>query len=117
METIAQARNAVSEVYLSDPVEEYLVRLINHTRKSPGGGDVLDGWLAYGASPRGTIALDICARANAWLQGRDYVTPADIQSIAHDVLRHRLLLSYEAEAEGVTSDIVVDKLLAQVAVP
>jgi MoxR-like ATPase len=117
METIAQARNAVSDVYLSEPVEEYLVRLINHTRKSPGGGDVLDDWLAYGASPRGTIALDICARANAWLQGRDYVTPADIQSIAHDVLRHRLLLSYEAEAEGVTSDIVVDKLLAQVAVP
>ena len=117
MDTIAKARNAVSDVYLSEPVEAYLVRLINHTRTSPGGGDVLGGWLAYGASPRGTIALDICARAHAWLQGRDYVTPADIQSIAHDVLRHRLLLSYEAEAEGVNSDVVVDKLLAQVAVP
>ena len=117
MDTIAKARNAVSDVYLSEPVEAYLVRLINHTRTSPGGGDVLGGGLAYGASPRGTIALDICARAHAWLQGRDYVTPADIQSIAHDVLRHRLLLSYEAEAEGVNSDVVVDKLLAQVAVP
>ena len=117
MSDISKARGEVSEVYLAEPVEEYLVRLINNTRQKAASGGVVDGWLAYGASPRGTIALDVCSRAHAWLQGRDYVTPADIQSVAHDVLRHRLLLSYEAEAEGVTSNTVVDKLLSQVAVP
>ena len=115
MEDINNARGEVSQVFLAEPVEEYLVRLINCTRNSED--ELLSGWLAYGASPRGTIALDVCARAHAWLHGQDYVTPADIQSVAHDVLRHRLLLSYEAEAEGVTSDVVIDRLLSQVAVP
>jgi len=115
MADIKSARLEISDVYMSEPVEEYIVRLINATRQS----DTTSGsnWLAYGASPRGTVALDACARAHAWLHGQDFVSPADIQSVAHDVLRHRLLLNYEAEAEGVTSDMVIDSLLSDVAVP
>ena len=74
-------------------------------------------WLDYGSSPRGTIGLDTCARALAWLDGRDFVTPQDIQNVAHDVLRHRLILSFEADAQGITSDQVIDLLLQNVPVP
>ncbi|MFM8442716.1 MAG: AAA family ATPase, partial [Methylococcus sp.] len=77
----------------------------------------LGRWLQYGASPRATIALDRCARARAWLHGRDFVMPEDIQSMAPDVLRHRLILSYEAEADGIDTDRVIDELLRRVAVP
>ena len=77
----------------------------------------LSGLIAFGASPRGTIALDACARAHAWLNGQDYVAPADIHAVIHDVLRHRVLLSYEAEAEGVTPQVIIDKVLSSVAVP
>ena len=80
-------------------------------------GDDLQGLLQYGASPRATIALDRCARAHAWLAGRDFVTPEDIQAVAPDVLRHRLLLSYEAEAAGRTADQIVEILLSRVGVP
>lgn len=115
LQDIKAARREIADVYMSEPVEEYVVRLINSTRQSQNSD--LSGWLAYGASPRGTVALDACARAHAWLRGQDFVSPADIQSVAHDVLRHRLLLSYEAEAEGITSDRVIDRLLSDVAVP
>ncbi|MDQ6996169.1 MAG: AAA family ATPase, partial [Mariprofundus sp.] len=74
-------------------------------------------WIQYAASPRATIALDRCARAHAWLAGRDYVSPEDVQAIAPDVLRHRVLLSFEAEAAGVVSDDVIAELLKRVAVP
>ena len=74
-------------------------------------------WLRFGASPRATIALDRCSKAHAWLSGRDYVTPDDIHVIAHDVLRHRILLSFEAEAEGMNSDDFIDSLLPLVAIP
>jgi MoxR-like ATPase len=77
----------------------------------------LGTWLEFGASPRGTIALDQCARALAWLAGRDYVTPNDVQAVAHDVLRHRLILTFDAEAQGISSDQVIDRLLDQVPVP
>jgi MoxR-like ATPase len=87
------------------------------TRRPEAYGDALSGVIAFGASPRATMALDRCARAHAWLQGRDYVGPDDVQAIAHDVLRHRILLTFEGEAAGQTSDQVIDTLLSLVAVP
>jgi MoxR-like ATPase len=111
------ARAAVLSQHLAPQLEEYLVQLVLATRDPSRYGDDLKRWVAYGASPRGTIALDRCARAHAWLAGRDYVTPEDVHAIATDVLRHRVLLSYEAEAEGVNSDKVVAMLLERVPLP
>jgi MoxR-like ATPase len=102
-------------VHMAEPVEEYLVQLILATRDVKRYGGDLAKWLDYGASPRATIALDRCSRAMAWLQGRDFVTPDDIRAVAHDVLRHRLILSFEAEASGVTANQVIDTLLESVA--
>ena len=112
-----EARREVLSLYLSEPLEDYLIQLVLATRQ-PGAYDPqLARWIQYGASPRATIALDRCARARAWLNGRDYVLPEDIQVMAPDVLRHRLVLSYEAEADGADSDQVIGELLRQVAVP
>ena len=111
------ARQEVLGVYMSDDLEDYLLQLILATRQPAAYGEDLAGWLQYGASPRASIALDRCARAKAWLHGRDFVSPEDIQSIAYDVLRHRLILSYEAEAEGITTDRFIKELIARVAVP
>jgi MoxR-like ATPase len=111
------ARREVLELYLADPLEEYLLQLILATRNPSAYGEDLGRWLQYGASPRATIALDRCARARAWLLGRDFVAPEDIQSVAPDVLRHRLILSYEAEADGISTDTVIAELLRRVAVP
>lgn len=108
------ARRALQDMHMAEPVERYLVGLVMATREARG---VLHEWIEYGASPRGTIALDQAARAVAWLAGRDYVTPADVQSVAHDALRHRLILSFEAEAQGVTPDQAIDRLLERVPVP
>lgn len=105
------ARQEISHVHMSEAVEEYLVQLILATRNSESYGGELAQWLDYGASPRATIALDSCSRALAWMEGRDFVTPDDIRAIAHDVLRHRLILSFEAEASGITANQVIDKLL------
>ena len=99
---------------MAEPVERYLVELVMASR-SPQGE--LANRLDYGSSPRGTIGLDTCARALAWLDGRDFVTPQDIQQVAHDVLRHRLILSFEADAQGITTDQVIDLLLQNVPVP
>jgi MoxR-like ATPase len=111
------ARAAILALYMSPEVEDYLVHLVMATRDpAPYGTDLAD-WLRFGASPRATLALDRCARARAWLQGRDYVSPGDIQAVAPDVLRHRLLLSYHAEAEGRSPDEFIDLLLARVPVP
>ena len=106
-----KARAAVREVRMSEQVEEYLVQIILATRNSDKYGGNLSDWLEFGASPRATIALDICSKSLAWLDNRNFVTPDDIRSIAHDVLRHRLILSFEAEANGISSDQVVDELL------
>jgi len=94
-----------------------LVRNITATRYPEQHDEELAQWIQYGASPRGTLALDACARAHAWLDGRDYVSPGDVQAIFHDVLRHRILLSFEAEADAVTANDVLERLLQLVAVP
>ena len=114
---IFRARREVLDMHLSEPLERYLVEIVLATRTPARYGDDLVRWIAFGASPRASIALDRCARAHAWLDGRDYVAPHDIQAIAHDALRHRVLLSFDAEADGVDADRVVDTLLSRVAVP
>ena len=114
---ILAARQDVLALHLSEPLEKYIVQIVLATRKADRYGDDLQGLLQYGASPRATIALDRCARAHAWLSCRDYVTPEDIQSVAHDVLRHRILLSFEAEAAGQTPDQIVDMLVSRIGVP
>jgi MoxR-like ATPase len=111
------ARQDVLGLHLSEPLEEYIVQIVLATRQADRYGDDLTGVLQYGASPRATIALDRCARAHAWLAGRDYVTPEDVQSVAHDVLRHRILMSFEAEAAGRNPDEIVDMLVARIGVP
>jgi MoxR-like ATPase len=111
---IFAARQEILSLYMAEPIERYIIALTMASRETRGD---LDRWLEFGASPRGTIAMDQCARALAWLGGRDFVTPEDVQAIAHDVLRHRLILSFDAEAQGVTTDDVVDLLIEQVPVP
>jgi MoxR-like ATPase len=116
-ETLFQARDEVLDLHMAESLEEYLLSLVLATRRPGKLGRDLEQWVEYGASPRASIALDRCARAHAWLAGRDFVTPEDIQSVAPDVLRHRVILSYEAEAEGVTPDRLVQELIARIAVP
>lgn len=116
-QAIFEARQEILNVHLSDALETYLVQLVVATRKPRRYSEKLQSWLRCGASPRATIALDRCAKAYAWLDSRDYVTPEDIHAIAHDVLRHRILLSYEAEANGITTDEFIDELLQLVAIP
>jgi MoxR-like ATPase len=114
---VLAARLEVLDQHLSQPLEEYIVQIVLSTRSPERYGEDLRGTLQYGASPRATIALDRCSRAHAWLAGRDYVTPEDIQAMAHDVLRHRVLLGFEAEAAGRTPNEIVDTLLARIGVP
>ncbi len=114
--SILAARQQILNLHAAPAVEEYIVQLIMATRQGELYSEQLAAWIEYGASPRGTLALDRCARANAWLQGKDFVSPDDVQSIAADVLRHRLILSFEAEANGVSADDVISELLAKVPV-
>jgi len=115
-EVIFDARKAVLEIHLAPALEKYIVDLIIATRQPEKYDDKLKQWLAFGASPRATIALDRCARARAWLHNRDFVSPEDIQAVFHNVLRHRILLTYQAEAEGVSANQLLDHLLTLVAV-
>ncbi len=113
---VFDAREEINKVQVKEPAEKYIVDIISATRYPENFSKDLKRWLNYGASPRGTINMDKCSRTVAWLDGRDYVTPDDIRFIVHDVLRHRLILSYEANAEGVNADAVIDELLKVVAV-
>ncbi len=116
-DTLFEARNEILDVYMADSLENYLLQIVLATRNPVAYGADLAAWLQYGASPRASIAIDRCAKAKAWLSQRDFVAPEDIQDIAYDVLRHRLILSYEAEAEGITADHVIKELIARIAVP
>jgi MoxR-like ATPase len=113
---VFDARAEVANIYMADSVEQYLLALVLATRDPATLDPELARWTAFGASPRGTIALDRCARALAWLDGRDYVTPDDVRAMAFDVLRHRILLTFEAEAEGMTADTVIERLIERVPV-
>ena len=116
-QSLFEARDAVLDIHLDDSLEDYIIEIVLATRSANRYDDELGSWIQYGASPRATMALDRCARAYAWLANRDYVVPEDIQLIAPDVLRHRIILSFEAEAEGKTADSCIDEVLARVAVP
>lgn len=115
--TILSARQQVLGIHLAKELETYIVQLVTATRNPQQYASKLSDWVAYGASPRGTIALALAARAQAWLAQRDYVIPEDIQQLAFDVLRHRLVLSYDAEADGISSDDVIAELIQKVPVP
>ena len=116
-EDIFAARNEVLKTYMSPEIERYLVEIIAATRTPERYSDELARLLTWGASPRASLALDRCARARAWLRERDFVTPEDLQDLTGDVLRHRIIESYEAEADGITPDDVISKILALVPVP
>jgi MoxR-like ATPase len=108
------ARQDVLNIHMADAVEEYILQLVMATRNPEPYSEDLAKWIDYGASPRGTISLDICSRAHAWLKGKDFVSPEDVHEIFHDVLRHRVLISFEAEAAGVDADRVLDEVLTLV---
>ncbi|MDF0653074.1 MAG: MoxR family ATPase [Nitrospira sp.] len=114
---VFQARKEIHGIYVAEAIERYIVDLINATRTPQKYGDPLGKWIQYGASPRGGISLEHAARTNAWLEGRDHVTPDDVRAMVHSVLRHRLILSYDANADGISADQAIDKLVEVVAVP
>lgn len=116
-QTIFAARQEVLSMHMAENIEDYVLSLVLATRDATLYGEDLANAIQYGASPRATIALDRCARARAWLNGRDFVSPEDVQAMAPDVLRHRMILNFEAEAEGVTTDEVIQSLLDRVGVP
>ncbi len=113
---VENAQQEVLNIHMAEPVQEYLVQLVLASRNPSAYSEDLARWISYGGSPRATISLDRCAKAHAWLNERDYVSPEDVQAIAYDVLRHRILISYEAEAEGITPDKVIEELIKLVPV-
>ena len=113
---VLQARKEIQQLYLAPALEHYIVDLVQATRRPDRYDAQLASWLQLGAGPRASLALDCCARALAWLRGRSEVQPEDIQQLAPDILRHRLLLSFEAEAEGISRDAIIQRLLSLVAV-
>lgn len=113
---IFEARDEIGKVTISENMEQYIVDLVSATRNPEKYGENLKNWIEYGASPRGSIAIDRSARTHAWMQGKNFVSPDNIRAVTHDCLRHRLILSYEANAEGVDPDKVIDELLKLVAV-
>jgi MoxR-like ATPase len=114
---IFDARAEIEAIHTSEAIETYIVDLLTATRSPETYGEPLSHWLQIGASPRGGLALDKCSRARAWLDGEAYVTPRHVREVLHDCLRHRLILSYEANAEGIDADRVLDEIVKLVAVP
>lgn len=115
-EVLFAARRQVLEMFVAEPVQLYMAHLV-HASRDPGRySKELVSWIQYGASPRASLAFDRCTRALAWLEGRDYVSPEDVQQLAREVMRHRILLSYQAEADGVSVDHVIDELVGKVPV-
>ena len=111
-----ELRRRILDLHMSEPVEQYIAQLVVASRNPGVYSAELAGLIQYGASPRATLAFDRCSRALAWLEGRDYVSPEDVQQLAHEVMRHRILLTYQAEADGVGVDSVIDELLSRVPV-
>ncbi len=116
-EDVFAARQEAYKIHCSDAVEEYLIQLITATRHPEKYDESLKNTIAFGASPRATIALDKCAKINAWLAGRDFVTPEDVHAVVYDVLRHRIILSFEAQASGLSADDIITRLLKIVPLP
>lgn len=115
-EIIFDAREEIAQVKISESMEKYIVAIISASRYPEKYSEELTKWIEFGASPRGSIAIDRCSRTYAWMHGNDFVTPDDIRAVVHDCLRHRLILSYEANAESVSPDMVIDEILKKVAV-
>jgi len=114
---IIHARSIVNAIYVDDRVKDYIVDIVFATRSPADYKLPLEGMIRYGASPRATIALTLAARARAFIQGRGYVTPQDVKNVGLDVLRHRIIISYEAEAEEVTSEKIIERIFAGLPVP
>ncbi|WP_226332657.1 AAA family ATPase [Echinicola marina] len=115
-EIIFEARKEIAAVTISENMEKYIVDIISATRYPKKYSEELATWIDFGASPRGSIAIDRACRTHAWMEGRDFVSPEDIRAVVHDCLRHRLILSYEANADGITADNVLETVLKEVAV-
>jgi MoxR-like ATPase len=115
-QVIFDSRKEIEKVTISEDMEKYIVDIISATRYPDKYNEQIDQWIDFGASPRGSIAIDRSSRAHAWMEGKDFVSPDNIRAVVHDCLRHRLILSYEANAEGITADHVIGELLKIVAV-
>ncbi len=116
-QTVFDARREIAAVHVSDAIQRYQVDLVYATRTPEKYSDDLRRWIDVGGSPRASLSLDKCSRCHAWLNGREFVDPTDVRSIVHDVMRHRLMLSYEAQGEGITPDQVIDGIVELVALP
>ena len=116
-DAVFAARKEIAAIHVSDAVQRYMADLVYATRTPDKYSEDLDRWIDVGGSPRASLALDKCSRTHAWLKGADFVDPGNVRAVANDVLRHRLMLSYEAQGEGVSADQVIDTLLEQVALP
>lgn len=116
-DAVFEARTEIGNIQVSDAMDRYIADIIQATRTPEVVSEDLARWIEIGASPRGSLGLDKCSRAHAWMAGRDYVDPVDVRAILHDVLRHRIALSFEAQGDGVSTDQVIDEIAAQVALP
>ena len=116
-DAVFEARRELGKIHVSDAIARYIADLVYATRTPEKYSSDLERWIDVGASPRGSLALDKCSRAHAWLNQRDYVDPEDVRAVVHDCLRHRLMLSYEAQGEGITAERIIDMVIEQVALP